>query len=106
MGGDKNMVGAAAPIPERERRRNDPDGGFEEAPGVSDRREAINGTEIAGDINRDEEEIGVVGIEGAGPAREQRLVNRHLRREQVAAASVVGEPIGVEFGWEIVNVDL
>lgn len=65
MGSDEHVVGASAPIPERVVGGDDVDGGGDEGTSVSDRREAIDGAEVAGHIDRDEEEVRVIGIKSS-----------------------------------------
>ena len=59
-------------------------------------RETINGTEVAGDVNRDEKEISFVRVECSQVVGvHQGSVNSHLRGKQVVAASLVGKPVFV-----------
>lgn len=89
MGRDQNVVGAAAAVPERKLGRNKRDGGGDERAGVANGGEAIDGAEVAGDINGDEEEVGLPRIERTKATPRKSSVDRHLRGEQVAAATLV-----------------
>jgi hypothetical protein len=46
--------------------------------------EGVGSGEVAGDVDGDEEEVGVLRARGAAGVGEQRLVRRHLGREEVA----------------------
>lgn len=56
---------------------------------MADGREAIHGAEVAGDVDRDEEEVSLVGVEGTCFAGQKGFVYGHLRSEQVVAAPLV-----------------
>lgn len=89
MGRHENMIGATAAVPKRELRRDKINCGGDEGACVADGGEAINGAEVARDINGDEEEVRLRWIESPDIATQQRSVNGHLRREQVAAAALL-----------------
>ena len=65
--------------------------------------EAIDGAEVAGDVDWDEEEVGVERVKGSHVAGQQRPVDCNLGREQVAAAPLVREPICVVLRRKIVH---
>lgn len=75
MGSDEDMVGASASVPERVIGGDEFHGGADEGAGVADRREAIDGAEVAGDVDRDEEEVSVVRVKGANLTGQQGSVN-------------------------------
>lgn len=52
-------------------------------------REAIDGAEVAGDVDRDEEEVRFVWVNGQIFACQKRPVNGDLGSKQVGAASLV-----------------
>lgn len=62
MGSDENMVRTVGTIPEREGRGDEINGGGNKGTSMPDSWEAINGAKIAGNINRDEEEIGFIWV--------------------------------------------
>lgn len=103
---NEHVVGAASPVPKRELRRNEMDGGGEELSRVADGGEAVGRAEIAGHVNGDEEEIRFIRIVRPYAAGEQGPVNRHLGCEEVAAAPVVGDPVSVESRRQVVHVNL
>lgn len=102
---DENMVGAAAAVPKGKLERNKINGGGDEGAGVADGGEAIDGAEVAGDVNGDEEEVGLPRLERPNVAAQQGPVDGHLRREQMVAAPLVCQPVGVEFRRQFVDVD-
>lgn len=106
VGGHEDVIGAVGPIPERVFHPDVVNGGGNEGAGVAYRREAIDGAEVAGHVDGDEEEVGFVGVNGQRVAGEQGPVNGDLGGEQVGAAPLVFEPIRVVFRWQIVNVNL
>jgi len=106
VGGDEDVVGPGGAIPVRHPDPDEVDGLGEQAPGVRQRGEAVGSGEVAGDVDGDEKEVGVLGARGAAGVGEQRLVHRHLGREEVARAPRVGGgPVAVEAGGEVVDVD-
>lgn len=100
------MVCAGGAVPVRHPGPDEVDGLSKQAPGVRQRGEAVGRGEVAGDVDGDEEEVGVLRPSGAAGVGEQRLVHRHLGREEVARAPRVGgRPVAVEAGGEVVDVD-
>lgn len=89
MRGDEDMVGATTAVPERKLRRKLVDGGGDERAGVANGWESINGAEIAGYVNGDEEEIGLPWVQRPKRALHQSPVNSNLRRKQMGAATFV-----------------
>lgn len=81
MGRHENVIGAAAAVPKRKLRRNKTDGGGDERAGMADGGEAINGAEVARNINWNEEEVGLPWIKRPNIACHQRSVDGHLRRK-------------------------
>lgn len=63
MGCNEDVVGAPGPVPEGVLRGDELHGGGEQGPSVANSREAINGAEVAGNVNGDEEEIRLAGVE-------------------------------------------
>ncbi|KAG6394008.1 hypothetical protein SASPL_144584 [Salvia splendens] len=55
--------------------------GGDEGAGVANGGEAIDGAEVAGDINGDEEKVGLPWLERANITAQQDSVDGHLRRE-------------------------
>jgi hypothetical protein len=106
VGGDEDVVGPGGAIPIRHPGLDEVDGVGEHAPGVRQRGEAVGRGEVAGDVDGDEEEVGVLGPRGAAGVGEQRFMHRYLGREEVARAPRVGDrPVAVEAGGEVVDVD-
>lgn len=102
----KHMVGAIAPIPVRHLAGNPPDGRLQQPPRVAERREAIDSAEVAGDVHRHEEEVGLARVRRPEPlAASDGLVQCHLRREEVAGAAAVRQPPGVVLRRQVVDVD-
>lgn len=100
------MIFSPASVPERQRRGNEFDGGGNQASGVSDCREPVGGAEIAGDVDGDEEQIGLVGVPCSElRAGQQRPVDGDFRGEQVGPAAGVGEPAGVVSARKVVDVN-
>lgn len=60
--GDEDMVSSLRAVPEREVGGNKVDGGGDEGPSVADSREAINGAEIAGHVDRYKEKISFIRV--------------------------------------------
>lgn len=60
--GDEDVVGAEGAIPEGVIGGDELDGGGEEGAGVADGGEAIDGAEVAGDVDGDKEEVGLVRV--------------------------------------------
>lgn len=87
--GNEHVVGALGPIPKGVLRGEEVDSRGQKRPSVADCWEPINGAEVAGHIDRDEEEIGLVRIKGAHFAGQQGFVYGHLRSEQMVGASLV-----------------
>jgi len=106
MRGDEDMIRTTGAIPKRKLGGNEFDGRGNEASSMSNRREPINSAEIARNIHGHEEKIGLKRVKSAESALYQSSMNRHLRSEQVFGASLVLQPIGVEFRGQIVDVDL
>lgn len=102
---NEDMVGAAAAVPKGKLERDKINGGGDEGAGVADGGEAIDGAEVAGDVNGDEEEVGLPWLERADITAQQGSVDGHLRREQMGAAPLVFQPVGVEFRRQFVDVD-
>lgn len=88
----EDVVRATSTIPKRVLSRDEVYGLLDEWSGVTNRWKAIDGAEIARNVDRDEEEVGLVGIlcPYVSVEAEQRFVKSHLRSEEVVAASVVG----------------
>ena len=104
--GDEDVVGSGGAIPVGHLGPEEVDGLGEQAPRVRERGEPVGRGEVAGDVDGDEEEVGVLGARGAAGVGQQRLVHGHLGREEVAgAARVGGHPVAVEAGGEVVDVD-
>lgn len=79
MGGNKDMIRTETTIPKRKLRRDVIYGGGNESTCMSDGREAINGAEVAGNINRHEEKVSLPWIMSTNIATLQSSVNCHLR---------------------------
>jgi hypothetical protein len=106
VGRDEDMVGPGGAVPVRHPGPDEVDGVGEQTSGVRQRGEAVGRGEVAGDVDGDEEEVGVLGARCAAGVGQQRLVHRHLGREEVARAPRVGgRPVAVEAGGEVVDVD-
>lgn len=104
---DEDMVGAGAPVPVRELAGDPPDGRLEQAAGMAEGREPGGAAEVAGDIDGDEEEVGLRRVQRPEPPTPgQRPVDGNLRREEVAGAPLVGEPVGVVRRRQLVDVHL
>ncbi|RWW66822.1 hypothetical protein BHE74_00025785 [Ensete ventricosum] len=82
------------------------DRGGQKGAGVVEGGEAIGGAEVAGDVDGDEEEVGLVGVDGAAGVPKQCLVDHHLRGEQVAAAPRVRQPVLVVPRRELIYIYL
>jgi hypothetical protein len=103
---DEDVVRSVGPVPVRQLRPDELDGVGEQAARVRERGEAVGRGEVAGDVDGQEEEVGVPGALGAPGVAEQRLVHGHLGGEEVArAAGVGGDPAAVEAGGQVVDVD-
>jgi hypothetical protein len=106
VGRDEDVVGPRGAVPVRHPGSDEVDGIGEQTSGVRQRGEAVGRGEVAGDVDGDEEEVGVLGARCAAGVGQQRLVHRHLGREEVARAPCVGgRPVAVEAGGEVVDVD-
>ena len=81
MRGDEDVVVATGTIPKRVFGGDDVDGGGQEGAGVTNGREAINGAEVAGDVDRDEEEVSLIWVKRPHITGQQSSVYCHLRRE-------------------------
>lgn len=104
--GDEDVISSGGAVPVGHLGADEVDGVGEQPPRVRERGEAVGRGEVAGDVDGDEEEVGVLGAVGAAGVAEQRLVHGHLRGEEVAlAAGVGGDPVAVEAGGEVVDVD-
>lgn len=103
MGGDEDMIGAAAAIPERILTGNNLDGGGQKRRSMSNSRKAINGAKITRNINRNEKEISFIRVQTPNLARQKSLMNCHLRSKQMTTAPAVVKPIGVELRRQIVH---
>ena len=88
----EDVVRATSTIPKRVTSRDEVYRFLDEWPGVTNRWKAVDCAEIARNIDRDEEEVGFVGIfcPHVSVETEQRFVKSHLRSEEVVAASLVG----------------
>lgn len=106
MRSDEDVVGALGPIPKRVLGLDELDGGGYESPGVTNGWESIDGAEIAGHVDRNEEEVGFVRVNGQKVAGQQRPMNCHLRGKQLGSAPIVGEPLRVVFRRQIVHENL
>lgn len=107
MRSDEDVVGALGPIPKRVLGLDELDGGGYESPGVTNGWESIDGAEVAGHVDRNEEEVGLVRVNGQKVAAgQQRPMNCHLRGKQVGSAPIVGEPVRVVFRRQIVHENL
>lgn len=73
---------------------------------MTNRGEAINGAEVARDVNRDEEEVSFVRVKGSNFRVQQCPVNGHLGRKQMDAAPLICKPIRVVLGWKIIHKHL
>lgn len=103
---DEHVVRAGGAVPVGHLGPDEVDRVGEQGAGVRERGEAVVGGEVAGDVDGDEEEGGVVGTRGAASVGQQRLVQRDLGGEEVGgAARVGGDPVAVEAGGEVVDVD-
>lgn len=76
--GNEDMVGPIAAVPEWKLQRNELNRGREKSTCVADGREAINGAEIAGDVDGDEEEISLRWVKCPYITVHQRLMYGHL----------------------------
>lgn len=106
VGSDEDVVSSLAPIPESVLGGNELHCRCNERPSVTNRREAINGAEVAGDVDGYEEKVSFVWVKCPDVARQQCPVNGHLRCKQMIATPLSREPIGVVFRWQIVNKNL
>jgi len=89
MRGDENMVGAPAPVPERVLRGDEVDCGRDERARVANRGKAIDGAEVARDVNGYEEKVSFVRVKRAHLAGQQSPVNGNLRRKQMLTTPLV-----------------
>lgn len=106
MRGDEDVVGASAPVPEGVLRGDEADSGRDKGARVANRREAVDGAEIARHINGDEEKVSVVWVKRANLAGQQSPVNCNLRRKQMFAAPLVRQPIRVVLRRKVVDKHL
>lgn len=102
----EHMIRPAGPIPKRHLRGDTLHRGRHQRPRVADGGKPVNGAEVAGDVNRHEEEIGLPRVEGPKPTTQQGLVDGDLGGEEVGVAALVGEPVSVVFGWKVVDIEL
>ena len=65
VGSDEDVVGSSAAVPEWVFGGDQVDGGGYESARVANRREAIDGAEVARHVNGDEEEISFVWVKRA-----------------------------------------
>lgn len=99
------MVAAERAVPEGEAGGEEGDGGGEKRASVRKSGEAVDGAEVAGDVDGDEEEVGGERIKGANRGREKGGVESDFGGEEMGRASGFGEPVSVETGGEIVDED-
>lgn len=83
MRSNKNMVGTIGAIPKGVMRGNVGYGGGNKGTGMANGGEAINGAEVARNINRDEEKISFKWIKCPVIAVQKSSMNGHLRSKQV-----------------------
>lgn len=100
MGCNEDVVGTKRAIPEGVVCRDKLNSRGCKRASVTNGGEAINGTEIAGNINRDEKEISFVRVECSQIIGvHQGFVNGNLGCKQVVVASLVRKPGFVVFRW-------
>lgn len=94
----EHMVGASSSVPKRVTVGNKINGGGDEGASVGQRREAVGGGEVAGDVHGDEEEVSFFRFQRTdGGVGEKRTVDGYLSREEVTGAPVRSrDPVGVE----------
>jgi len=90
---DKDMVGAIGAIPKGVMRGNEGDGGGNEGTSMAYGREAIDGAEIARNINRYEEKISCKWVKCPVSAVHKGSMNGHLRSKQMVRTPLVCSPI-------------
>lgn len=73
---------------------------------MTNRGEAIDGAEVARDVNGYEEEVSFVRVKGANLAGQQCPVNGNLRSKQMGTAPLVRKPIRVVLRGKIVDEHL
>ena len=83
------MVGAPAPVPKRVFGRYKLDSGGYKRTSVTNGRETINGTKVAGHINRDKEEVRFIRVKCPYIAVQESFVNRNLCSKQMVATPLV-----------------
>lgn len=83
------MVGSIAAIPEWKLRRYELNRGGDKSTCVADDGEAINGAEVAGNVDGHEEEISLRRVKCSHLAVHQRLMYGDFRRKQMVATSLV-----------------
>ena len=69
VGSDEDVVTSIAAVPERVLSGYEVDGGGNERARVTHRREAVDGAEVARNVNGDEEEISFIRVKRANLAR-------------------------------------
>lgn len=93
------MIRPVGTVPERELCRNKTDGRTDERTSVGDRRESVDGAEVAGDVDRDEKEVCFRWVCGVNRTVEDGVVDGDFRCEEMVGAAWVGEPIDVVLRW-------
>lgn len=102
---DEDVVGPRRAVPVGHVPAHELDGLGEQPARVLQRREPRGRGEVAGYVDRHEEQVGLLRARPGVPP-EQRLVHGHLRGEKVAPAPRVGgHPGPVEARREVVDVD-
>lgn len=92
MRGDDHVISTVCPVPKRLRSGYALDSGVQELWGSGQVWEAVGRVEIAGGVNRDEEEVCFFRVQGPDRALQQGLVDGDLWGEAVVSGVVkVGE---------------
>lgn len=93
------MIRSIGTIPEWKLCGNEIDGRTDERTSMGDRRESVDGAEVARDVNWDKEEICFRWICGVNGTVENSVVDGNFRGEEMIGAAWVGEPVGIVLRW-------
>lgn len=90
--GREDMIRATGSVPKRVLSRDELYRVIDEWSCMANRWKAINGAEVARDIDRDKEEIGFIRIfrPYISFEAEKRLMESHFRGKEVVGASIIG----------------
>lgn len=106
VGGNEDMIETVRTVPEGEAPGDEIHGGGNERASMVEGGEAIDGREVTGDVDRDEEVVGLKRVNGASRRVKQGLVEGDLGGEEVGGAARAREPCSIELRRQIVDVDL